>query len=157
MADTAFLSNVVFRMSSGELAGEIRLKPEAWRILTQVNGLRSIGDIAKSIEMDEVTATNIADSLQKAGILEVVAGSGPALRATVNGTFFERLGQELAWAMGPLAEIIINEEMNALGESRDEFPRERIAELVERVSEAVGDENDRIKFQRIMLDLIRTI
>lgn len=155
MASIANLSQVVFKMSSGELAGEINLKPEAWRILSQVNGVRSVAEIARGIGMDEATTISIADSLFKAHILEVAPGSAAPPSATVDGVFFDQVTRELAKAMGPLASFIIEDEVAALGETRDAFPRERLADLVERVSEAIKDNTKRLNFQRLMLEAIR--
>lgn len=155
MAQAINLSQVVFRLSSGEIAGEINLKPEAWRFLARVNGLRSVADIAQNVGMDEATATRVAETLYQAGILAVAEGSITPPRPSVNGAFFDRVERELARAMGPLATIIVEDEVSALGEKREQFPRERVAELVERVSEAIRDDSRRMQFQQIMLEAIR--
>jgi hypothetical protein len=157
MGSSANLSQVVFKLSSGDVAGEINLKPEAWRVLTQVNGARTVTDVAKSVGMDEVTVTQIIDMLYKAGILEVAAGSAPIPAETVDASFFKSVSTELARAMGPLAQIIIEDEVANLNEKMDDFPRERIPDLVERVSAAIPDPKKRLHFQQIMLDNIRKI
>ncbi len=153
----AMNSQVIFKLSNGDVAGEINLKPEAWRVLTQVNGERSVAEIAKSIGMDEPTVTQIADSLFKAGVLQVAGGSVALPNASVDAAFFDQVTRELARAMGPLAEIIIDDEIDKLGEKRDAFPRERIPDLVAGVSEAIRDEGKRVKFQQVMLEAIRKL
>lgn len=155
MAEAANLSQVVFKLSNRELAQDINLKPEAWRVLARIDGQHSVSQIAQGIGMDEATATRIADILYEAGMLEVAAGSVKPPRPSVNGSFFDQISHELTWSMGPIAEIIISEEIKALGEKREHFPRARIAELVERVGDAIADEGERARFQRIMLEAIR--
>lgn len=157
MGSIANLSQVIFKMSTGDLTSEINLKPEAWRVLTQINGTRSVAEIAKNIGMDETTAINVADWLFKARILEVAPGSVAPAGETVDATFFNSVTKELARAMGPLASIIVEDEIVALGESMDSFPRERLADLVERVSESIKDSNKRVNFQRVMLEAIRKL
>jgi hypothetical protein len=157
MGSSANLSQVVFKLSSGEVAGEINLKPEAWRVLTQVNGVRTVADVAKSIGMDDVIVTQIVDMLYKAGILEVTAGSVPIPAETVDASFFKQVTTELARAMGPLAQIIIEDEVANLNEKMEDFPRDRIPDLVERVSAAIPDPKKRLAFQQIMLDTIRKL
>ena len=157
MGTSANLSQVVFKLSSGDVAGEINLKPEAWRILTQVNGVRTVADVAQSIGMDTVTVTQIVDMLYKSGILEVAAGSAPIPAETVDVAFFKQVTTELARAMGPLAQIIIEDEVTNLNENMDDFPRDRIPDLVERVSAAIPDVKKRLAFQQIMLDTIRKL
>ena len=157
MGSIANLSQVIFKMSNGDLANEVNLKPEAWRILTQINGARTVADIAKNIGMDEATAINVADSLFKARILEVAPGSVLPGSETVDADFFDRVTKELARAMGPLASIIVEDEIGALGESMDSFPRDRLADLIEAVSESIKDNTKRVNFQRIMLEAIRKL
>ncbi len=157
MAQATDLSKVVFKFSSHELNQEIHLKPETWRVLAQINGVHSVSQIAEGIGMDEATAIRILDDLRGAGMLEVAPGSVAPPRATVNGRFFDQIGTELTWSMGPIAEIIISEGIQALGEKRDAFPRDQIAKLVEYVGEAIKDENEHIRFQKIMLEAIRKL
>lgn len=149
------LSNVVFRLSTSELAGEINLKPEAWRILSQVDGVRTLSEIAQRIGMDLTTAQQIAESLLQVRILEIAAGTLPPVRATVDTAFFKQLSLELARAVGPLAPVILEDTIAALGEKQESFPRERLADLIERVSEEIRDPARRLRFQQVMLEAIR--
>jgi hypothetical protein len=146
---------VIYRLSTTAPPGEVNLKPESWRILAQVNGERTIAEIAQALGMDELAAAQLALSLFQSGVLEIARGKAAPLRATVDGAFFDQVTHELATAMGPLAEIVIDEEIENLGESRKQFPRERIPDLVERVSQAIPDEPKRVKFQQVMLEAIR--
>lgn len=157
MADTGNLAQVVFKLYGGNIAGEINLKPEAWRLLVQVDGVRTVAEIAQSIGVDQAAAASIAATLYKAGVLEIVSGVVAPPRATVNGVFFDHVTRELTLVMGPLAKVIIEDEVSALGETRENFPRERVAELVERVSEEIRDEQKRVNFQRVMLEAIRKL
>ncbi|MCX7838773.1 MAG: hypothetical protein N2559_04880 [Anaerolineae bacterium] len=151
------LSNVVFRLSTSELTGEINLKPEAWRILSQVDGARTLSEIAQRIGMDMATAQRVAESLLQARILEVAAGTLAPVRATVDATFFNQLSIELARAVGPLAPVILEDAVAALGEKQESFPRERLADLIERVSEEIRDPARRLRFQQVMLEAIRKL
>lgn len=151
------LSNVVFRLSTSELAGEINLKPEAWRILSQVDGVRTLSEIAQRIGMDMATAQRVAESLLQAHILEVASGTLAPVRATVDVAFFNQLGLELARAVGPLASVIVEDAIAALGEKQESFPRERLADLIERVSEEIRDPARRLRFQQVMLEAMRKL
>ncbi len=146
---------VIYRLSTTAPPGEVNLKPESWRILAQVNGERTVAEIAQALGMDESTAAQLALSLFQSGVLELAQGTAAPVRATVDGVFFDQVTHQLAAAMGPLAEIVIDEEIENLGESRKQFPRERIPDLIERVSQAIPDEAKRIQFQQVMLEAIR--
>lgn len=148
---------VIYRLSTTAPPGEVNLKPESWRILTLVNGERTIAEIAQTLGMDVATAAQLALSLYHAGVLEVAQGTATIARASVDGSFFDEVTRQLAAAMGPLAEIVIDEEIENLGESRKQFPWDRIPDLVEKVSQAIPDEAKRIKFQQVMLEAIRKL
>ncbi len=151
------LTHVIFKLSSSELTGEINLKPEAWRILSQVNGTRTLGEIAQAVGMAPETASQIAETLLKARILEVAGEGASSIAATVDAAFFKEVARELARAIGPLATVIIEDVIAALGEKPDSFPRERLAELVEQVSEEIREPNKRLRFQQVMLEAIRKV
>ena len=76
---------------------------------------------------------------------------------TVDGTFFAQIEHELTKVMGPFAAVIIDDEVTALGAARDSFPRNRVAELVEKVSSEIADEGKRADFQQTMLEAIKTL
>ena len=120
-----------------------------------MNGVRSIAEIGQNLGMDAAATFSIADSLLQAHILEVAPGSVPAPSPSVGNAFFDEISRELARAMGPLASIIIEDEIAALDEKRESFPRDRLADLVEHVSAAIKDNNRRLNFQRAMLEAIR--
>ena len=73
----------------------------------------------------------------------------------INSDFFSRLNGEFTEVMGPLGRLIIDHEIAALGKTRESFPRDRLSELVERVSAKIEGEDKRARFQQIMLDVLR--
>ena len=75
---------------------------------------------------------------------------------TVDGTFFAQMEHELTRVMGPVATLIIDDEVADLGTDKGSFPRDRAAELVEKVSLEIADEGKRASFQQIMLEAIET-
>ena len=76
---------------------------------------------------------------------------------TVDGTFFAQMEHELTRVMGPVATLIIDDEVAALGADRDSFPRDRMAKLVEKVSSEITDEGKRDSFQQTMFKVIRAL
>ena len=76
---------------------------------------------------------------------------------TVDGTFFAQMEHELTKVMGPVATLLIDDEVAALGAAKDSFPRERVVELVEKVSSEITDEGKRASFQQTMLEAIGTL
>ena len=61
-------------------------------------------------------------------------------RTSVPAVLFDRMGHELTSIMGPLAPAIVHYDVVALGESIETFPRQRLAELLEKVTNEIADE-----------------
>jgi predicted regulator of Ras-like GTPase activity (Roadblock/LC7/MglB family) len=76
---------------------------------------------------------------------------------TVDGTFFAQMEHELTKAMGPVATLIIDDEVAAAGTAKDSFPRDKVAELVEKISAEITDEGKRASFRQTMLEAIEDL
>ena len=57
----------------------------------------------------------------------------------VSQAFFDRLMKLYIEAMGPFAPVILRDQISALGESRDDFPRSRIDELIKAIEPEILD------------------
>ncbi len=97
----------------------------------------------------------IVESLFTAGFLELTPNSPPPPRPIADPQILASVAKTFAKAIGPLAEIIIDEEMEAMGEQRDQFPHDKLPELAERMSAGIRDEGKRLTFMQAVLDLIR--
>jgi len=65
--------------------------------------------------------------------------------------------KELAQIIGPLAPIVLDDHISGLGESRDAFPKDKMPELIELLSNEITDARKMIDFQKSMLSIIRNI
>ena len=88
-------TNVVFKFSTSGSPGSVNLQPSEWQVLSQVNGARSVAEIAEEMGQDEFTVAKVLYGLTSAGLL--IEGEKPAAppRATVNGNFFYYSGSLL--------------------------------------------------------------
>jgi hypothetical protein len=65
--------------------------------------------------------------------------------------------EERAKALGPIASVIVDDQIAEMGDQWDAFPRNNAAELAEAVSSEIADEGKRVRFQRSMLDVLRDL
>lgn len=61
----------------------------------------------------------------------------------------------LTEAMGPMASVILHEQIDAMGESIDAFPKRRLAELIEETTREILSESAKAHYKRVMLEGIR--
>jgi soluble cytochrome b562 len=106
--------------------------------------------------------TQVTTEVQKAGKIitlypeqmaetaEEVPGSTKAPKDTIPPGFFDRLILALTEAMGPMASLVVRDQIAGLGESMHAFPRGRLKELVEMLSQEIFDETLKIRFRRQM-------
>lgn len=149
--------NLVFALSPSTSTGAVSLQSEEWQILAQVNGLRTVAEIVETTGKDEYEVAKILFHLHSSGLLTKLDNSGQPATTTVAEAFFVTLEKELKNAMGPMAEIVIDETIENLGEARNSFPQDKIPVLVEKVSMDIRDEGKRLKFSQIMLELLKNL
>jgi hypothetical protein len=149
--------DAVFRLSPAGSAGAISLEPQEWQILAQVDGVRDATEIAEALGRDELDVATVLVRMVTAGLLECKQARQRDLKATINNVFLARLDAEFSEFVGPLGPAIVDDEMANMGETRESFPVARVAELIERISADIDDETRRTRFQRVILDLLRSL
>jgi hypothetical protein len=82
---------------------------------------------------------------------EPAAPQPEAESATVAAEFFDALIRAATEAMGPMAQVVLRDQISALGESREAFPQGRLRELIESFSREILNDAMRGRFQNTML------
>jgi hypothetical protein len=148
-------TDAVFNISPSGSTNTVSLKPIEWQVLAQVNGERSVIQIAEILNLHEFEVAKIIYSLTTAGLLHEVTDAKSIFREIVEDSFFDRLTEYFTEVMGPIGPVIIDDEIRLLGEDRDAFPQDKAAELVERVSLEIADGAKRAQFQKQMVAVLR--
>ncbi len=102
----------------------------------------------------------IADSSERAAFDAAMAEfSLPKRRGTqepagkpVPANFFSIIEHELARIMGPIAGIMVDDKIAEFGESRDNFPDQRIDPFIKAISEEIADSSERAAFDAAMAE-----
>ena len=69
----------------------------------------------------------------------------------------QNIARELTEYMGPLASVILKDKANEFGRGLDDFPQEKLAELVEEVSFEIQNDRRKVEFQRTALEILREV
>jgi general secretion pathway protein A len=77
--------------------------------------------------------------------------------ASVPPTFLDALAAVLTEAMGPMAKIVLRDQLKILGESYERFPHTKVEMLLESVSREILDKGMRRQFRQRMLERIQTL
>jgi type II secretory pathway predicted ATPase ExeA len=76
----------------------------------------------------------------------VVAPVSAIKERTVASQFFDFMARAATEGIGPMAKLIIDDQIADLGESRDSFPQKKLAEVIERVSREIFNDTMRARF-----------
>jgi hypothetical protein len=71
---------------------------------------------------------------------------------TVPVAFFRDMQAALTEAMGPMAKIVLYDQLAAMRETFENFPKARLAELVEKTSEEILTDDMKAKFRLLIAD-----
>jgi peptidoglycan hydrolase CwlO-like protein len=71
-----------------------------------------------------------------------------AAREAVPRDFFGRMTDELSEVLGPMAVVIVNDHVTSLGETMEKFPKARLTELLDNISQEISDGDLKISFRK---------
>jgi len=149
--------DAVFRLSPSGSPSGVSLEPNEWQVLAQVDGARDVSDIADALGWDDFDVASVLARLVTGGLLDCEQGRESDLAPTLDSVFLKRLDAEFLDIVGPLGPAIIDDEIATMRETKESFPLARTAELIERISADIADDEKRIGFQRIMLNVLRSL
>jgi hypothetical protein len=75
----------------------------------------------------------------------------------VSAHFFDRMVLRLSEVLGPIAFTIVKEQVNGLGQSMDAFPKSKVGQLAQLVSQEILDSNLKVRFLQAMSEEIRAL
>lgn len=159
--------NAVFRIAEADnhRSGPITIAPEQWRVLSRINGTRSVKSIAETLHLPYFDIAKTVCGFHREGLVEIVPGTAKAAPDTVSKAvpdavppgFFDRMVHGLAEVSGPIASVIVRDQIASLGASTEAFPKSRLAEIIESVSQQIADKRLKARFQQKMSEEIRAL
>jgi DNA-binding MarR family transcriptional regulator len=148
---------IILGLSQRSSTEKINLELEEWQTLAYVNGSRNITEIVELTGKDEFSIAKILHQLHSKGLVEKIDKPVKPAAAVINEAFFKKIEEELTKAIGPMATILIEEAIIDLGETRSAFPNEKIAVLVEKVSNEIADSNKMLQFSKTMIESLKNL
>lgn len=133
-------------------SNEICLDADMIRLLIAIDETRQIEEIAVEVGMDDFTVQTTLGKLLELKLIEPVKKAGSYL----GDDFVQSLTNHLAHAVGPMAEILIDDVAAEMGMPVAELSRSQAAELVSTLAVEIPEEENRIQFTKAMLELIKS-
>ena len=145
------ISGMVFRRVVREDTAEYSFDAQMLRVFMELDGKKSLAVISKKTELKMSSLRAAVSKLLKLKLIEPMAEANSA----VDADFMDTLKRELSLAIGPLAQILIEDAVNDLGQSVTHFPTRRAPELVESLSREIQREDKSAVFKQNMVRKIK--
>lgn len=145
------LSAIVFKRVLSQNLGEFSLDGRMLSVLMEVDGRQSVGTIAKKLGMTLGTIRPVINSLLQSKLIE----AGEDSLSVLDEEFLKALKSRLALAVGPIAEVLIEDAAEDMGFTINRIPTHRVAELVDLLSGHIRREDKMSEFKQYMVSMIR--
>jgi len=151
-------SNAVYALDPEIKEKEVVLKSVQWKVLSRIDGKKSIADIAQNIGLGVSDTMKVFYTLVKSGLLReayLPEAESPAGAVDLPDTpFIKALEDSLTKTIGPIAPLVITETAQEMGlDLLADDPGQKAA-LIETISSKIPSENMSLKFLNVMTDWI---
>jgi len=143
---------LVFRRVVLSNIGDVSLDSRMIDVLMELDGRKNLGSIEKKTGISKGNLREAVSKLLKLNLIEnVVEGTG----AFLDSDFLGYLNEQLALAIGPVAEVIIEDAVSDLGYGMSQIPCHKIAELIDLLSRDIQREERKKSFKLNMVKRIK--
>ena len=134
--------------------GPVTVPNVGWRVLTKLDGTRTVQEVAELLRIPFAYTAKVIYNLHKAGLVECAA---PVAKSTVDlvpPALLARVTNILTEVLGPMAPLVLRDQIEALGESPDSLPEEKLDDLIMLIGKEIGDGQLKNKFEESMFQEI---
>ncbi len=146
--------NNCYVISHESVAQDIKLQPEEWQIISFMDGNRTVGEIIEQVNKDDFTVCQIIHKLFIHNLIKKIEYPSSVI---VELSFFDLLEKELVRHLGPVATIIINDEIAKFKFKKTRFPIFKVTPLIEKLSLEIENLNHRSEFLKKMIESFHKI
>lgn len=123
----------------------------AWRVLSKLDGVRTVQEVAELLRIPYAYAAKVFFNLYKSGLIDTISSASKPAGELVPEPLINRLTDILTEVMGPMAPVVLRDQIEWLGESPHAFPESKLDELVNAVSREITDTKLRRRFEESTL------
>ena len=145
------ISSMVFKQAVTGTVDDITLDSSLLNVLLELDGKKNLGIVAQKTGLN---MGELRDAISRLLQLKVVESVAEAI-LMADEEFFNFLNTQLSFAVGPIAEVLIEDEIANMDHGISSFPAFRAAELVEILSTAIKREEKKSAFKLSMVNKLK--
>lgn len=134
---------------------EFKLKSMEWAIITQIDGKKTVGEIAETLSLTDDEVETFFGSLLEKELISLKEAHNHV--EYVQPEVIKTIEKELVLLVGPVAEVIIDDTLLDMNMDRKSLPKPKIGQFVELVSNEIDDSEKRVRFLEVVLPLINEL
>ncbi len=146
------ISSMIYKRKVRDDLGDFSLDGQTLLILMELDGKATLGHLAGKTGLSMGTIRELIGKLLKLGLIEKAEREV----IPVGNDFFRNLLDELALAIGPIAGVLIEDEVQDIGYDVNSFPSFLVTELVDKLAGEIRREEKKTIFIKNMAHIIRT-
>ncbi len=137
------ISSLIFKLVIRNDPGEFTLDGRMFRVVREIDGKKTIDTIARATGTDVESMRRILQALLER---ELIAPADGVLDR-IKQEFFEYLTEQLCLAVGPMAEVLIDDTLDEIGLNRKRFQMEQARDLVHILTQKILREEKKSMFK----------
>ena len=145
------LSAMVFKRVVRKDIEEFTLDHQMLAVFMALDGKTPLGVVAQKIGLNMGSMRVIVAKLVQNGLVHKV----DQRMATLDKDFYDYLVTHLSLAVGPIAQVLIEDEVAGMGYKLSQYPGHRVAELVDNLARQIRIEKKRHVFLKAIATKIR--
>jgi hypothetical protein len=146
----------VFRIAAlaEDHTGPVTVPNVGWRVLSKLDGTRNVQDVAELLHIPFAYTAKVIYNLHKSGLVELATPLSKPLADLVPQALLKRVTGILTEVIGPMAPLVLKDQIEALGESPDSLPEAKLDDLITLISREISDGKLKNKFEESMFQEI---
>ena len=146
----------IFRIAdlSEDNAGPVTVPNVGWRVLSKLDGVRTVQEVAEILRSPFAYTAKVIYNLHKSGLVELAQPIVKSAADLVPAALLNRVTGILTEVIGPMAPLVLRDQIEALGESPDSLPEAKLDDLIVLIGREIGEGKLKNKFEESMFQEI---
>ncbi len=139
----------IFRLSdlNDDQSDPITVPQVGWRVLSKLDGARTIEEVADLLRIPFAYVAKVIFNLHKSGLVEAVTAPSQPSDDLVPQVILQRLSNILMDVIGPMAPLVVRDQLKALGITANSLPESKFHDLTMLIGLEITDSKLKKKFE----------
>jgi len=146
---TSISLNALVKLTENAAPREANLRSLEWAVITQIDGKKTVADIAETLSLNSAELDEIFSRLIEENLVEIVGILEN--RSYITENFFKDVEYSLLLNVGPVAKVLLDDLLTEMNADRRKFPQNLLPLLIEQLSFEISDPAKRFLFMKEML------